>query len=394
MTSTVEPRGTIGGTGVLRLLQTLGDRLYAVVDWFIPPKLKADSDVVQGVRMFLVSHLFGPFLGHTITLYILFLQPDADFTWWVLFAALTAFWPFSLVLRFTGWYVPLAFFSIQNLIFCIFWGVYNYGGMSSPLLPWLVTVPLLAYFYLPTRKTRIQVSCLIVANLVAFWFIYEFLGFPEAVRLSELTGLGMVSTLCAGLYVSMMALYYANIVSSQAELEQEVQRHRETARQLQDATEQAERATRAKSEFLAKMSHELRTPLNAVIGYSEMLIEDAAASGQQFEDLQKINGAGKKLLDLVNDLLDLSKLEAGKMDVFSREFPLADLIDGVVAEWREKIAANGNEFRIDCPDQLGLVLGDETKLRQVVDNLLSNAAKFTKQGCVTLAAASSISISL
>jgi adenylate cyclase len=117
-----------------------------------------------------------------------------------------------------------------------------------------------------------------------------------------------------------------------------------------------------------------------------MLIEDAAASGQQFEDLQKINGAGKKLLDLVNDLLDLSKLEAGKMDVFSREFPLADLIDGVVAEWREKVAANGNEFRIDCPDPLGTVLGDETKLRQVVVNLLSNAAKFTSQGVVTLAA--------
>src|SRR3954463_14799633 len=90
-----------------------------------------------------------------------------------------------------------------------------------------------------------------------------------------LQDLGLVSTFCAGVYVSMMALYYARIVSSQSELEHEIRRHLETAQQLRNATEQVERATRAKSEFLAKMSHELRNPLNAIIGYSELLLGDS-----------------------------------------------------------------------------------------------------------------------
>src|ERR1700704_4598769 len=149
-------------------LLTLDRRTYAFADWFIPARLKASNDVLQGVRMFLFSHLFGPFLGHTISLYMLFIQGHADWHWWIFFAAVTLFWPFPMMLRLTGWYVPLALVSIQNLIFCILWGCYHYGGVSSPILPWLITVPLLAFFYLPSPKTRIVVALMIVANLVAF----------------------------------------------------------------------------------------------------------------------------------------------------------------------------------------------------------------------------------
>ena len=105
----------------------------------------------------------------------------------------------------------------KNLIFCIIWGCYHYGGISSPILPWFITVPLLAFFYLPTRNTRIIVSFVIVSNLLAFYFIYTSFGFPAASAQSGLVALGLVSTLCAGVYVSMMALYYANIVSSQSD---------------------------------------------------------------------------------------------------------------------------------------------------------------------------------
>ena len=161
---------------------------------------------------------------------------------------MTAFWPFPLLLRLTGWYVPLSLLSIENLMFCVFWGCYQYGGVSSPILPWLVTVPLLAFFYLPARSTRIIVGVLIVANLAVFYGIYcAVTDFPKEFALNLLVALGLISTFCASIYVSMMALYYANVVSSQAELEQEVKLRRATEQKLREATEQMERAMLAKS---------------------------------------------------------------------------------------------------------------------------------------------------
>jgi len=367
-------------------LKRLETHVSFFVDWFIPAKLKSSADLVQGVRMFLFSHLFGPFLGHTISFSMLYIQGGADASWWIFFLAVTAFWPFPLVLRVTGWYVPLALLSIENLMFCVFWGCYQYGGMSSPILPWLVTVPLLAFFYLPERRTRIIVGVLIVANLAAFYGIYSAFGFPTTVPLDGLVILGLISTFCASIYVSMMALYYANIVSSQAELEQEVQRHKATEQKLREATEQVERAMLAKSEFLAKMSHELRNPLNSIIGYSEILIEGLdAAKEQKYKDLTSIRGAGHRLLELINDLLDLSKLEAGKMELHPETIEFGCLFDELAAKWRSFIAENGNKFYVEPPPVTEIVC-DAGKLRRVIENLLSNAAKFTKNGRVTFAA--------
>ena len=144
-------------------------KLNASVDWFIPARLKQSLNTLQAVRMFLFSHLFGPFLGHTISMSMLYVGGQADLSWWIFFVFVTAFLFYPMVLRRTGWYVPLALISIENLMFVIFWGCYQYGGISSPMLPWLVTVPLLAFFYLPERSTRIIVTALIVANLALFY---------------------------------------------------------------------------------------------------------------------------------------------------------------------------------------------------------------------------------
>ena len=159
---------------------------------------------------------------------------------------------------------------------------------------------------------------------------------------------------------------------------------------LKSAKEGAEEANRSKSQFLAAMSHELRTPLNAVIGYSEILIEDAATDGsgeERIADLRRIHAAGRHLLALVNDVLDLAKIEAGRVDVVAEPFELRGFLDEVAATVLPMVERNGNELQIRCAGDAGIVVGDATKLRQIVLNLLSNAAKFTSQGRITLTAA-------
>jgi signal transduction histidine kinase/DNA-binding response OmpR family regulator len=148
----------------------------------------------------------------------------------------------------------------------------------------------------------------------------------------------------------------------------------------------AEAANRAKSVFLANMSHELRTPLNAIIGYSEMLQEDAAdIVGQEFAgDLQKIHTAGKHLLGLINDVLDISKIEAGKMDLFLETFDLPGMIRDVVSTIQPLVMKNGNRLEVEVGERLESMRADATKVRQALFNLLSNACKFTEQGVIRL----------
>jgi GAF domain-containing protein/CheY-like chemotaxis protein len=160
-------------------------------------------------------------------------------------------------------------------------------------------------------------------------------------------------------------------------------------REIGDKSRQLEAADRHKSEFLANMSHELRTPLNAIIGYSEMLQEDAADLGaEQFtDDLKKINAAGKHLLELINAVLDLSKIEAGKMELYLESFDVANLVQDIVAVIQPLAAKNANRLDVTCPDALGTMRADLTKVRQALFNLLSNACKFTERGTVGLAVA-------
>lgn len=152
----------------------------------------------------------------------------------------------------------------------------------------------------------------------------------------------------------------------------------------EQAREMAEAANRAKSIFLAKMSHELRTPLNAIIGYSDIIQEDAMESGCSniVPDLEKIQTAGKQLLAIISDILDLSKIEANKMDVYNSEFAVSHLIDEVLITIRP-LFANGSQLKVECCDELGLMYSDYDKLRQILLNLLSNAVKFTSNGTIT-----------
>jgi signal transduction histidine kinase len=156
--------------------------------------------------------------------------------------------------------------------------------------------------------------------------------------------------------------------------------------EIQEKSRQLAEASQHKSQFLANMSHELRTPLNAIIGVSEMLREDAEAAKQDLEPLDRVLGAGRHLLALINDILDLSKIEAGRMELHLQTFPLAPVIQDVAKTIEPMATKNGNRLVIDCPTDLGAMHADQTRLRQSLLNLASNANKFTEKGTVTIAA--------
>lgn len=170
------------------------------------------------------------------------------------------------------------------------------------------------------------------------------------------------------------------------ELEDEITHRKQAQEELLTAKRAAEDASRAKSAFLANMSHELRTPLNAIIGYSEMIEEEIQDTGQiqNIQDVQKIESAGKHLLALINDVLDLSKIEAGKMALHVERFEIAMMVQELAATLQPAVAKNSNTLHLHLSEDLGTMHSDVTKVRQILSNLLSNASKFTDHGTITM----------
>ena len=364
--------------------------LTAVTDWFIPDDLLADREMRTRARMFLISHMFGPILGNVIPAYLFWLDPKSAGTLAILAVSITSFWVYPFALKYTGRYGPLCFVSIQNLLFAILWGCFFYGGLSSPFLPWLVTVPLLAFFYLGASvRNVVTVLLQIAASLTIFIALFAAGGqFPHTVPLARMQGIGLISIISASIYVSMMALFYARILASQGEFEREVRKHLETASQLRAAVSEAERASAAKADFLAKTSHELRTPLNAIIGYSQMLLEDTdpKIDPQGVDDLNRIHEAGLHLLRLVNAILDLSKIEAGRMEVFVEPVDLAALLPHVADRWTGAGRVEGRRISLRIEGSLGVIEADPAKLEQILDALIDNAVRHAPEGDVEVVA--------
>lgn len=362
--------------------------LQRAMNWFVPEHLNGDLHTRKRVQMFIISHFFGPIIATPIALFLWFADPHPWPQVPILAVSIYGFWPFlALVKLFPRAYTPLAMASVLNLSFCILWGTYNYGGTSSPFLVWLVLTPLLAFMYLGSTWTaRVFVLGQITLGIAGLYGIYLYGDFPVNIPVENMVVAGVLSVLGSNIYVFMMAAYYSSVVDSQSELIKEIDRHQATLKALTRAKDDAERANGAKSEFLAKMSHELRTPLNAVLGYSELMLEDAELEGrgEQIADLQKISAAGKHLLAMVNDILDISKIEAGKMALHVENVDLDKLIDDVESTARPLVAKNTNSFTVERGADLGFMRADVTKLRQAIYNLLSNAAKFTQNGQITL----------
>jgi len=360
-------------------------KALALIDWFIPPVAKTERSELGLARNFVFTHIFGPILSQSISLFLYLSDPHPGFACWTVIACVWLFWTLPFVYKWTGNMQLSALLSVELLAFTSLFGAYYYGGVSSPFLPWLIISLLLGFFYLSERP--ILVVGLFTLNILGFCAAYLTWGFPELVLQQQLSTVGWISILSATIYMSWMAIYYANMLAMRSELEREAERHRETAIRLRQAKNLADAANRSKSIFLAKMSHELRTPLNAVIGFSEILLEgveyDGKDSGKK-ADLERINSAGKHLLSMVAGVLDLSKIESNSIELKIEQFDLNDMVHEIVANIQPMIAENGNKLVVKCRGDLGIVSTDQTKLRQAALNLMSNAAKFTKDGTVTM----------
>ena len=332
-----------------------GWTLGSALDHFIPKPMLVDAEQHRRARMFMLSHAFGPILGNSLPAYLFVMNIVRDYRVGVFFLSITAFWIYPFLLRATGRYRMLAFISVQNLACCILWACYAFGGLLSPFLPWMLIIPLLSFLYLPSMGwIRNALLLQLVGNLAVLLFIC--LGGVDlpAVNLPDLQVIGLVSMGAVAIYFAMMALYFAKMFNEQREFGRELNALVSSSDNLRNLTSAAELAGAAKAEFIASMSHELRTPLNAIIGYSQLLLEEAADEGDDegAEDLGKIHRSGSNLLYLIDHILDYSRIEAGRMPVNPRAGKLATEFVG----WRSACA--------QLPGPVDLVLRETSTARQ------------------------------
>jgi signal transduction histidine kinase len=377
-------------TGFKAGLAGAGSQYLRLIEYFIPPAMKADREQANQARMFLISHSMGPILGNAVPLAVLIFNPTLRLDAIVLAVSITMFWVFPFLLRWGARYDVLVLTSVLNLNFAILWSCYFYGGVSSPTLPWLLIIPILSLFYIGGEK-RLQPHLLATSAGAFILFLVIYGRFPPPpidMPIYAVHGLGIVSTTAALAYVATMAIYYARIFDAGIELETEVRRRRERADELRKAVAAADRAGSAKAEFLARMSHELRTPLNAVIGYSQILKEDAIGESDSMmrEDIEKIHDAGQYLLRLVNMILDLSKLEAGRMQFDPRKHDVRKLVWTAVLGKRALIDANLNTVTIDVDASLTEIDVDAGRVAQILEAVIENAAQHTNRGEITISA--------
>lgn len=366
--------------------RTRGFSLSGLLDYFIPAEMRVNAEVHRRARMFMLSHVFGPILGNTIPLYLVITGISRDYRAGVFFLSILAFWVYPFALRSTGRYQLLAFLSVQNLIFCVLWACYSYGGVSSPFLPWILIFPLLSFLYLPPVGWARNLLLIQIFGSVSLFLLRSFAGEPlPAVDLRDFQVIGMISMASVAIYFAMMSLYFAKMFHEQREFTRELNSLVSTSDNLRNLTAAANQASTAKADFVAGMSHELRTPLNAIIGYSQLLLEEARDENDDatMADLSHVHKAGSDLLQLIDDILSYSRIEAGKMPVHATLGSANAYIDG----WLEELRASIGGYEIEIAGGEGLsrsIMLDWTAAGSAVRHLVSGIASQHGAGRIVL----------
>lgn len=372
-----------------------------LIDAIIPDAVKRTARAKNQARVFVFAHIFGPFIGLTVPLFLVYIDPQPGIEILVISLGIAGFWIYPLLLAlFPLALTPIVLAAGVHYTLLIVWGIFHYGGFQSPLLVWLIVIPQMTFLFLGPGSFSKQFGiCMSAGGIGLLIFLHQTVRFPSRVDPELLIAPSAVSAIAVVIHVYLSSQYHSELIDDRSELLAEVRRHEETLRKLTVAKEtaeteralaleakiDAERANQAKTAFLTRMSHELRTPLNAVLGYSELLIEDTSTprSEQEIHDIQRITAAGMHLLAMVNDILDISKIEAGAINLYAEHVDLDRLMAEVAGTVLPMVQKNGNRLLVSSQD-LGSIRGDGTKIRQAILNLLGNAAKFTKNGTITL----------
>jgi signal transduction histidine kinase len=334
------------------------------LDRFIPAALEGDerrrARAVVGMALLIAP--WAPIIGGSVVL----------LGEWVAGGAIVTTGLICLVLlplvRFTGAVLPASHLLVAGLVQGLLVSSLMLGGAGSPPTAWIALAPVVATATGGVRAGSIWTG-LAMASALLIHAVQLAGGVAKPYLFGGWEFVGTVS--CVGLYFLVGMFLRANDQLYVGLLDRT------------RAAEAAERdANRAKSAFLANMSHEIRTPLNAMLGYAELVAEDASSAGQtqMVSDLGRVQSSGRHLLELVNDILDLSKIEAGRMDILIEDVPVRALVERVADELNPLITARGNELELRLDH--AVARADPARLRQCMLNLLSNAAKFTEGGTV------------
>ena len=364
-------------------------RLLPILDWFIPEALRSDLPTLRRARFFVFGHLLPPPLSLGLILYSYWLLPHlADPVRLFLLAAIGMFFLFPFILKLGVCFEALVFASTQWFALVIIYAAFHYGGANSPFLAWFAALPVSGVFYIGMQRVLLRnlLIGMILLDFLGFYLAYR-LGFslPQDYSVETLTDIGLWSHLAVAAYVASMVMGSLGVVAAQQdELEHEVTVRRATEINLLRAKDDAERATRTKSVFLANTSHELRTPLNAILGFSELMKTEALGpigTPRYREYAQDIHDSGSRLLHIINDLIDLSKIEAGKAALDQEEELDLNLIIQNVEHQAQPLAEHsGVKFIVEPNSHVPHVQGSERMLQRILMNISSNAIKFTPAG--------------
>ena len=359
----------------------------ATLDWFIPNAALIERSEIGLARNFIVTHLLGPFLIQSIVILVYWTDPNPGFACWAMMACVAAFWLLPFGLKVTQDLRLMALISVELLCVTALIGTSFYGGVNSPFLTWLLVSLMLGFFYLSNHAKR--VLGLFAFNIVVAVGAHLFYSFPQRLSTEDLAPISWLSVFSATAYMSLMAIYYANIISMGSSLERETERHRQMAQRLRKAKAQADAASHGKSVFLAKMRREFEQPLINVVASSAALVErlDQQRTARSWKpEVERIQAAGQLLLGLVQDMVDPKRITSGDGGSPASEFDVAEFIERLAAAALPLGAPYGQSLVLEPTKGLGRARVDSTKLRQAMEILMTSAASTAAPGTMLLTA--------